>query len=157
MRAECVPLIALVLALIGSGCAGARLKEMRQQVDQQQAQIERQQRELEEMRAQQQQQAANTTLAPTGSCDAAVMQQALHFGDAQYNTAKYESALGYYEDASKACPHNAQVELSLARTYETLGNRDEARRHYQLALNAAEADSTAAVQAREGIARIGAQ
>jgi tetratricopeptide (TPR) repeat protein len=157
MRTEWVPLFALVLALIGSGCAGSQLKEMQRQVDQQQSQIERQQRELEELRAQQQQQAAGMTLPPPGSCDAAVMQQALHFGDAQYNAAKYESAMGYYQDAAKACPHNTQVELSLARVYEALGKRDQARRHYQAALNAAQAGSTAASQAREGIARTGAQ
>jgi tetratricopeptide (TPR) repeat protein len=152
-----VLLIASAAALLASGCVGAQLAEMQRQVNQQQAQIQRQQRELDELRAQQQQQAVNTTLPPPGSCDPSVMQEAQRMGDAQYSGGNYQLALGYYQDAAKACPGKTEVELSLARVYEALGNRDEAVRHYQLALNAGEAHSLAADQARQGMARLGRQ
>jgi tetratricopeptide (TPR) repeat protein len=127
---------------------------MQQQVAQQKAQIERQQREMEELRAQQQQQAINTTLPPPGSCDNAVMHKALAHGDQQYAGGNYQVALGYYQDAAKACPGKAEVELSLARVYESMGDHREARHHYQLALDAAEANSTTADQARQGMTRL---
>jgi tetratricopeptide (TPR) repeat protein len=143
-------------ALLVAGCAGSQLKQMQQQVEQQKAQIERQQRELEEFRAQQKQQAINTTLPPPGSCDDAVMRRALAHGDEQYAAANYEVALGYYQDAAKACPGKARVELNLARVYESMGDHREARQHYQLALDAAEANSATADQARQGMTRMGA-
>ncbi len=157
MRVRLLLAIATGLALSIAGCAGSQLREMQQQIDQQKAQIERQRREIEEFRAQQQQQAINTTLPPPGSCDDAVMRKALAHGDEQYAGGKYEIALGYYQDAARACPGNAQVELGLARTYEAMGNRGEARRHYQLALQSAEANSTAAQEARQAMTRIGPQ
>jgi tetratricopeptide (TPR) repeat protein len=153
--------LALVIAGVGLaaaiwGCANTQLKEMQQQVDQQKAQIENQGREIEEMRAQQQQQAASYAMPPPGSCDNEVMRHALAHGDDQYAAGKYDLALGYYQDASKACPGNASVELDLARVYETMGDRRDAQHHYQLALNAAEAnDPPVADQARQGIARVG--
>jgi len=152
-----VLLIAVMPALIAAGCMGSQFTEMQQQVNQQQEQIQHQQRELDELRAQQQQQAVNTALPPPGSCDPAVMHQALGLGDAQYASGKYQLALGYYQDAAKACTGKTEVELSLGRVYEALGNRDEAIRHYQLALNTAEAHSPAADQARQGMARLGTQ
>ncbi len=148
--------IATGLALGSAGCAGPQIAQMQQQVEQQKAQIERQQHELEELRAQQQQQAINTTLPPPGSCDAAVMRKALSLGDDRYAAGNYPLALGYYQDAAKACPGSAQPELSLARVYEAMGNRREAMHHYQLALNAAEANSTSADQARQGMTRLNA-
>jgi tetratricopeptide (TPR) repeat protein len=156
MRTNILLAIAIGLAFLSEGCASSQISEMQQQVDQQKAQIERQQREIEDLRAQQQQQAINTTLPPPGSCDDAVMREALAHGDEQYAAGKYEVALGYYQDAAKACPGNAQPELSLARVYEAMGNRREAMHHYQLALNAAEANSTTADQARQGMTRLNA-
>lgn len=156
LRVHTLLAIAAGLAFVSAGCASSQLNEMRQQVEQQKAQIERQQRELEEMRAQQQQQTINTTLPPPGSCDDAVMRKALAHGDDQYAAGNYEVALGYYQDAAKACPHSAQPELSLARVYETMGKRREAMDHYQRALNAAEANSAAADQARQGVSRLNA-
>ena len=156
VRLNALPAITAGLALLTAGCASSQLNAMQQQVDQQKVQIEQQQRELEELRSQQQQRAVNTTLPPPGSCDEAVMQKALSHGDEQYSAAKYEVALGYYEDAAKACPGKAQVELDLARVNEALGNRGEARRHYQLAVDAAEPNSTVANQARKAMTRLGA-
>jgi tetratricopeptide (TPR) repeat protein len=155
MRVNCVLLIGLLVAPLAAGCMAPELKQMQQQVDQQQAQIQRQQRELDELRAQQQQQAANATLPAPGSCDPAVMNDALRLGDAQYARGNYQLALGYYQDAAKACAGKTQVELNLARDYEALGQRNEALSHYQLALDGAAAHSAAADQAREGMARLG--
>ncbi len=155
MRIQALLAITTGLALLAGGCAGSQLNEMQQQIEQQKAQIDRQNREIEEVRAQQQQQALNTALPPPGSCDDAVMRKALAHGDDQYAGGKYQTASGYYQDAEKACPGNAQVELSLARVYEAMGDRRQAQRHYQLALNTAEANSTVADQARQGMSRVG--
>jgi tetratricopeptide (TPR) repeat protein len=141
-------------AFLTGGCASQQVAAMQQQVEEQKTQIERQQREIEEMRAQQTQQAISTTPPPPGSCDDAVMHKALAHGDEQYASGKYEVALGYYQDAARACPGKAQPELSLARVYEAMGDRREARDHYQLALDAAEANSTENNQARQGISRL---
>ena len=145
---------AMALALAAAGCAGAELEEMRHQVDAQQAQIERQGQLIEQLRAQQQ--PAATTLPPPGSCDDAVMRKAIAHGDDQYAAGKYEIALGYYQDASTACPGNAQAELSLARAYEKQGDRQQAAHYYKLARDAAGSDNAVADQARQGISRLGA-
>ena len=143
---------AIGLSAAAGGCAGAQLAEMQSQVDAQQAQIESQAREIAEMRTQQQS-AAVTTMPPPGGCDEAVMHKALAHGDDQYGTGQYTNALGYYQDAATACPGNAQADLSLARTYEKLGDRQQAAQHYQLARDAAGGNTTLAEQARQGIAR----
>jgi tetratricopeptide (TPR) repeat protein len=121
-------------AVVAAGCGGAQLQEMQNQVNTQQAQIEKQAREIAEMRAQQN---VVTTLPPPGSCDDDVMHKALAHGDDQYAQGKYNLALGYYQDAAVACPGNPQVETSLARAYEKLGDSQEAARHYQNARDAA--------------------
>jgi tetratricopeptide (TPR) repeat protein len=156
MRISILLAAAAGLALLIAGCAGSQLNQMQQQIAQQKAEIEQQSREIEELRAQQQQQAVNTTLPPPGSCDDAVMHRALAHGDEQSAGGKYEMALGYYQDAQKACPGNAQVDLSLARVYEAMGDRRQAQHHYQLALSAAAANSTVADQARQGMSRVAA-
>jgi tetratricopeptide (TPR) repeat protein len=148
-------LLVIPMLLVLMGCGSSHLNDMQQQLEQQKEQIESQRRELEEMQAQQQQQVVNSTLPPPGSCDDAVMRRALAHGDEQYAAGKYTIALGYYQDADKACPGKAQVELSLARVYEAMGDKSAARHHYQLALDAAESDSTVGDQARQGMARLG--
>jgi tetratricopeptide (TPR) repeat protein len=148
--------LAIGLSAAGAGCAGAQLAEMQRQVDAQKTQIESQAREIEEMKAQQAAPAASTS-APPGSCDDAVMHKALAHGDEQYDTGQYSNALGYYQDAATACPGNAQTELSLARTYERLGDRRQAAQHYQLAHDAAGTNSAIARQAQAGIARVNGQ
>ncbi len=126
--------IALGVAAVCGGCAGSQLREMQNQVDAQNAQIQRQAREIAEMRAQQN---VGTTMPPPGSCDDAVMHQALAHGDEQYAAGKYGVALGYYQDAAAACPANSQAETGVARAYEKLGDSEEAARHYQRARDAA--------------------
>lgn len=122
-----------------AGCGGGQLQQMQAQVQAQQAQIEKQAHEIAEMQAQQSQQNVATTLPPPGSCDDAVMHKALAHGDEQYAQSKYNLALGYYQDAAVACPGNSQVETSLARAYEKLGDSQEAASHYQKAREAAAA------------------
>jgi tetratricopeptide (TPR) repeat protein len=130
----------LVASVIGcvaaaAGCGGAQLQEMQNQVNAQQAQIEQQAREIAELNAQQNVGTA-TTPPPPGSCDEDVMHKALADGDNQYAQGKYNLALGYYQDAGVACPGNPQVETSLARAYEKLGDSQEAARHYRNAHDA---------------------
>jgi tetratricopeptide (TPR) repeat protein len=145
--------VAIGLSAAAVGCAGAQLQEMQRQVEVQKAQIDSQAREIAEMNAHQQ--SVTTTMPPPGACDEAVMHKALAHGDDQYAAGQYTNALGYYQDAGTACPGNAQAELSLGRTYEKLGDRQQAAQHYQLAHDAAGANTTLAGQARKGIARVG--
>ncbi len=121
-------------AVAAAGCGGAQLQEMQNQVNAQQAQIEKQAREIAELNAQQN---VATTPPPPGNCDDDVMHKALAHGDDQYAQGKYNLALGYYQDAGVACPGNPQVETSLGRAYEKLGDAQEAARHYQKAREAA--------------------
>lgn len=121
-------------AVAAAGCGGAQLQEMQNQVNAQQAQIEKQAREIAELNAQQN---VATAPPPPGNCDDDVMHKALAHGDDQYAQGKYNLALGYYQDAGVACPGNPQVETSLGRAYEKLGDAQEAARHYQKAREAA--------------------
>ncbi|MFZ0889146.1 MAG: hypothetical protein WA005_11885, partial [Candidatus Binataceae bacterium] len=64
-------------------------------------------------------------------------------------------ALGYYQDALTACPDSAQAELNLARTYEAMGQREDAIAHYRNAeKGGGESGDAAARQARDALSRL---
>ena len=43
----------------------------------------------------------------------------------------FNKALGYYQDALMACPHDDQAEVNVARSYEALGNKVAAINMYR--------------------------
>ena len=126
---------------------------LQRQVQAQKAQIDQQGKELEAMR---QQQGSGGAQPAPGSCDDAVMRKAIAHGDEQYAAGNLKLALGYYQDATVACPGNAQAEIHVARVYEKMGDREQAASYYRRARDSAgSADSPTAAQAREGLARVG--
>jgi tetratricopeptide (TPR) repeat protein len=148
------PILLLGIIIIAtSGCLFEELKANERALEAQQIEIDRQAHELATLR---QQSSYEGAPAPTGSCDRDIMRKATRRGGERFAAGDYKHALGYYDDALKACPRNAEAELNLARTYEAMEQRAPARLHYQKAVEAAGGDDlTAARQAQEALARIG--
>ena len=132
-----VAALAAILAF-ASGCEQAAIQANEEQVKAQQQQIEELQKQLAAMKAQQSYQApgaagAYPAAAPgtPGSCDLDVMRLATRRGGEAFSSGNLTRALGYYQDALTACPGNTQAALNVARTYEAIGNREQAITYYR--------------------------
>jgi|YelNatPaOPRAMG01_1025707.scaffolds.fasta_scaffold06966_3 tetratricopeptide (TPR) repeat protein len=132
-----VAALAAVVAFAG-GCEQAELKANEEQVKAQQQQIEELQRQIAAIKAQQSYAPPPTARAypaaapgTPGSCDRDVMRLATRRGGEAFSSGNLTRALGYYRDALTACPGNARAALNVARTYEAIGNRDEAIKYYR--------------------------
>ncbi|HZO83327.1 MAG TPA: tetratricopeptide repeat protein [Candidatus Binataceae bacterium] len=148
--------LAVALAMGAAGCLQEAIEANQRQLDQQRAELDKLKEEVAALKAAQPP-AYPTTMPPPGSCDADVMREASRRGGERFAANDFSRALGYYQDAVTACPSNAQAQLNLARAYEALGQRAQAIDHYRLASQStAAADSDAAGQAREALARLGA-
>lgn len=102
--------------------------------------------------------AYSTAATPPGSCDRAIMRDATRKGGKRFAAGDFVKAIGYYQDAVTACPKSAKTQLDLAHSYEAIGDNTSAIQHYRLAAQAsgADADSSAVEQARQALARLGA-
>jgi tetratricopeptide (TPR) repeat protein len=138
-------------AAASSGCGFEELRENQAALDRQRLEIDKQQHELETIR---QQQTYNAAPTPVGSCDPDVMRIATKRGGDSFAAGDYQRAVGYYSDADKACPGNPEAELNLARAYEALGQRDQARKYYQKASESPGSDDRYARQAQEALSRM---
>lgn len=148
--------LAIALAVGAAGCLQSALEANQRQLDQQKAELDKLSQEVAALKAAQQP-TYPTTMPPPGACDAAVMAEATKRGGERFAASDFSRALGYYQDAATACPASAQAQLNLARAYEALGQRAQAIVHYKLASQAtAAAESDAAGQARQALARLGA-
>jgi tetratricopeptide (TPR) repeat protein len=146
--------IVLALAAAVGGCQQDAIDQNKRLLEQQQAQLEQLKQQVTALKAAQQ--PYSTTAPPPGTCDPDVMREATRHGDDRFAAGEFSHALGYYQDASTACPNNAQAEVNLARTYEALGQRDQAVKYYKLAgRSTTSADSAVAQQARDALARLG--
>jgi tetratricopeptide (TPR) repeat protein len=153
-------LLALVVSFSAAGCLSAANKQNQQILQQQKSELDQLEQQIAQLKAAQQA-PYPTTSPPPGSCDKGVMQAANRRGGEQFAASRFDKALGYYQDAVTACPGSAQAKLNVARTYEALGDRDQAMDYYRRALKAADSDqaSSTAVseQAREALARLAAK
>jgi tetratricopeptide (TPR) repeat protein len=142
------------MALGAAGCLSDAIKEDQRQLDQQKAELEQLKQQVAALKNAQQP-SYPTTAPPPGSCDKGVMQVATRHGGERFAASEFDKALGYYQDAVTACPMSAQAQLNVARAYEALGDRDQAKNYYKSAIQSAPSeDAAVAVQARQALARL---
>jgi len=97
---------------------------------------------------------ASVSGAPANSgCDRAVMEKANRKAGDAFAAGDLKKALAYYNDALTACPSDPRAEINVARTNESLGNRDTAIEHYRAV--AKSSDSAVASDARTALSRMG--
>ena len=148
--------IIVINACALAGCVSdAGIKANEKLLEQQQAQIDQLKQQLAVLQARRPD--YGTAAPAVGSCDSAVMREAVRKGGERFAAGDFVHAIGYYQDAVTACPQNAKTQLDLARSYEAIGDRVEAAEHYRLAANAsgADADADSVRQARQALARLG--
>jgi tetratricopeptide (TPR) repeat protein len=135
-------------ALVTAGCMGDQIAATNQLVQQQQSQLEAQQQEIEALKANQNQ--AYTPGAASssgrGGCDKGVETDASQHGGDRFAAGDFSKALEYYQDALSACPNDDKAEVNVARTYEALGNKVMAIKHYR---KAADSNSPTVSDAQE--------
>jgi tetratricopeptide (TPR) repeat protein len=156
MRTTAILLAAFMLAGPLAGCLQGAIDANRQQLQQQQAQLDQLKQEVSALRSQRPSY-STAPLAP-GACDMAVMKEATRKGGERMAAGDTARALGYYQDAVSACPASAEAQLNLANAYESIGDRAQAVQHYRLAADAkpTDADAAAIQKAREALGRLGA-
>ena len=120
-----------IFTLVGSGCGGDQIAATQEMVKQQQEQIEQQQQQIDSLKNSQ-------TYTPgvassSGGCDRGVENAATERGGEQFSSGNFHKALDYYNDALTACPSSDQAQVNVARTYEALGNKPAAIKHYRIA------------------------
>ena len=142
-----------IFTLVGSGCGGDQIAATQEMVKQQQEQIEQQQQELDSLKNSQ-------TYTPgvassSGGCDRGVENAATERGGERFSSGDFHKALAYYNDALTACPSSDQAHVNVARTYEALGNKPAAIKHYRIAAESNSATvSTASDEAKAALVRL---
>jgi tetratricopeptide (TPR) repeat protein len=140
---------ALSLSLALMSCQSEAQKANQALVQQNEQTLEAQQREIEALKAGQ---SYAAPAPPPGSCDNAVMNRALAQGSEKFTAGDYSKAVDYYKDALSACPGSARAELNIGRAYEAMGDRAQARSHYQAAASSTDPnEANAAAQARDAM------
>jgi tetratricopeptide (TPR) repeat protein len=151
---------AIAMAFCAAGCLSEEIKQNQQQLDQQKAELDQLEQQVAQLKAAQQT-SYPTTGTPPGSCDKAVMQVATRHGGERFAASEFTKALGYYQDAVTACPTSARAQLNVARAYEALGDRDQAKDYYRRAIQSAPSDHDAtpgvSEQAQQALARLTAK
>lgn len=145
-----------IFALMGAGCMGDQIEATKQLVEQQQSQLEQQQQEIEALKANQNQgYAPGVAASSPGGCDKGVETAASQRGGDRFAASDFSKALEYYQDALSACPTDDRAEVNVARTYEALGNKVSAIKHYRKAADSnSPIVSDASEQARAALERL---
>jgi tetratricopeptide (TPR) repeat protein len=142
-----------LLALAGSGCGSDQIASTQAMVKQQQEQIEQQQQEIDALKTNQAY-TPGVASAP-GGCDSGVENAATERGGEQFSSGNFNKALAYYNDALTACPSSDQAQVNVARTYEALGNKPAAIKHYRIAAESTSPTvSRASDQAKDALVRL---
>jgi tetratricopeptide (TPR) repeat protein len=124
-----------ITVFAASGCSNDAIEANQQLVQQQQGQIEEQQREISRLQSAVNSSQAPSVSAPQGGCDKTVEQTASQRGGERFASGDFAKALGYYQDALIACPTDDRAEINVARSYEAMGNKQQAINHYRVAAN----------------------
>ncbi len=151
-------LLALTLGLLtvgGYGCGTSdQIAATETMVKQQQEQIEQQQQEIDALKSTQSY-TPGVASQSRGGCDRGVAQTASERGGERFSSGDFHKALLYYNDALSACPHDDQAEVNVARTYEALGNKPAAIKHYRIAAESnSPTVSNASDQAKAALVRL---
>ena len=149
------PVVAAVMLVFALwGCLGQEgVEENRRQIAAQQELLAQQQKQIVELQAQG---GVGTSYSPAKPCEESVRQRASRRGAGKFAAHDYAAALGYFQDALTACPSSPQAEFDVARAFDALGERAQARTHYRRAAKlAGAADATIAEQARAALTRLG--
>lgn len=141
--------------VLTSGCANDAVEANKRQVQQNQALIEQSQQKIAMLQAQQNSPPPPATPGMPGACDKKVEATATRSAGDAYTSGDMTKALGYYRDAVTACPSSSKANVNLARTYETLDNRDSAIRYYRAAAASSDSDTASAGAAKSALSRLG--
>lgn len=143
----------LLAAMSIAGCANdAAIRENARQLEQQKQSLEQMKTDLAAIKAAQHSYQSPAPVA--GGCDVAVMSEAVKRGAERFAAGDLRASLGYYSDALAACPSSAQAEVDVGRVYERMGDKEQARAHYEQAISKAAAAIAAETQARNALARM---
>ena len=143
-----------IFALVASGCGGDQIAATQEMVKQQQEQIEQQQQEIDSLKANQVPYPPGVASA-SGGCDRGVEDAATERGGERFSSGDFHKALLYYNDALTACPTSDQAQVNVARTYEALGNKLAAIKHYRIAAESTSPTvSDASDQAKAALTRL---
>jgi tetratricopeptide (TPR) repeat protein len=143
-----------IFTLVGSGCGGDQIAATQEMVKQQQEQIEQQQQEIDAMKSTQGGYTPGVASAP-GGCDHGVENAATERGGESFSSGNFRKALAYYNDALTACPTSDQAQVNVARTYEALGNKPAAIKHYRIAAESNSVTvSRASDEAKQALVRL---
>jgi tetratricopeptide (TPR) repeat protein len=143
-----------IFTFVASGCGGDQIASTQEMVKQQQEQIEQQQQEIDALKNTQ------ATYTPgvassSGGCDRGVENAATERGGEQFSSGNFHKALDYYNDALSACPTSDQAHVNVARTYEALGNKPAAIKHYRIAAESTSPTvSRASDEAKQALVRL---
>jgi tetratricopeptide (TPR) repeat protein len=136
-RRVLLPLTLSLFTLVAGGCGNDQVEATKKLVEQQQDQLERQQQEIEAIKATQNQGYTPGIATPApGGCDKGVETAASQRAGDRFAAGDFHKALGYYQDALSACPHDERAEVNVARTYEALGDNVSAIKFYRKAADA---------------------
>lgn len=152
-----LPSLAAILLLtlaLACGCANDAIKANELAVQQNQALIEQTQLEIARLQANQGSSPPPAS-APTGACDKKVEATATRRAGDAYAAGNTSRALGYYQDALTACPSSSKAAMNLARTYETMDNRESAIRYYRQAAASNDSDAHSIQDAKAALSRLG--
>jgi tetratricopeptide (TPR) repeat protein len=152
LLSDLVLMSGLALLPILAGCDSAALKAQQQQVQENEQQIEQQQQEIEALKSNGVSSYTPGMAPPSGGCDRPTADVATKRGGDKFASGDYQRALAYYKDALTACPGDARGEINLARTYEALGDRQNAIENYRAA---ASSGGDGSEEARNALTRLG--
>ena len=133
------------LALIGSGCMGDQIDATKELVQQQQNSSSTSSRNRSSQGESESGLHARSRLR-SGRMRQGVETAASKRGGDKFAAGEFAKALGYYQDALAACPNDERAEVNVARTYEALGNKVGAIKHYR---KAADSNSPTVSDAQE--------
>jgi tetratricopeptide (TPR) repeat protein len=148
--------ILLLSLALTFGCANDAIEANRRQVEANQALIEQTQRQIAMLQSQQGSEPPPSASGPPAACDKKVEATATRRAGDAYAAGNMNQALGYYQDALTACPSSSKAALNLARTDETMNNRETAIRYYRQAAASNDADAHSIEDAKTALSRLGA-
>ncbi len=147
--------ILLVILALACGCANDAIKANEQAVQRNQVLLEQTQLDIARLKSQEGYTPPASTPGKPAACDRGVEATATRRAGDAYAAGDTAKALGYYQDALTACPTSSKAALNLARTNESMNNREAAIRFYRQAAASSDADARSIQDAQAALSRMG--